>query len=323
MRYIIYGAGAIGGTIGARLHMSGCDVLLIARGAHLDAIKSSGLIYRNPDGTQKLEMTAVSHPGEIAFTPNDVVFLTMKSQHTESALVDLQKVAPPDIPVICCQNGVANEYMAARRFRRVYAMVVLLPASHLTPGEVLHHATGVSGFLDAGCFAQGTDDTIEQVCRDLTGAGFGADADPRPLRWKYAKLLQNLGNSLQAVCDAGRDARDIMRLVREEALACYTAAGIECATREETAARHVGMQMGEIEGVARGGGSSWQSVQRGTGDIEADFLNGEICLLGKLHGIPTPANETLRVMANRIAREKLAPGTCTIDEVMAEIKRLG
>lgn len=324
MRYIIYGAGAIGGTLGARLHLAGKDVVLIARGKHLEVIRERGLRYRTPAEDHRLEIDAAGHPAEIDFTDEDVVILTMKSQHTDAALSDLAAAAPVDIPVVCAQNGVANEFLAARRFRRVYAMVVWLPATHLEPGEVLHQAIGVGGFLDAGCFPTGTDPVIEQTCADVTAAGFASDADPAPLRWKYAKLLQNLGNSLQAVCDADREAADIMRLMRSEALACYDAAGIDAATRDETRARHGdGMKLGEIEGTARGGGSSWQSLARGTGDIEADYLNGEICLLGKLHGVPTPANEVLRTLANRVARERLRPGQFTVNEVMAAIESLG
>ncbi len=323
MRYIIYGAGAIGGTIGARLAMQGEDVLLIARGNHLAAIRENGLRYRAPDTDETLKLPAAGHPAEIDFGPDDVVVLTMKSQHTDGALSDLAAAAPADIPVVCCQNGVANEFLAARRFRNVYAQVVWLPATHLEPGEVLHHATGIGGFLDAGRFPTGIDTTIQTYCNALTAAGFSANADPEPLRWKYAKLLQNLGNSLQAVCDAGRDAADLMRLLRNEALACYAAAGIDAANRDETKSRFgEGMKQGEIEGASRGGGSSWQSLQRGTGDIEADYLNGEICLLGKLHGVPTPANEVLRTLANRVAREKLPPGQFSLAEVMAQIDAL-
>lgn len=322
MRYIIYGAGAIGGTIGARLHLDGQNVLLIARGAHLEAIQRDGLRYRNPDTDQRLKIPAVGHPGDIEFTSDDVVILAMKSQHTRDALLDLAAAAPPDTPVVCCQNGVANENLAARMFRHVYAMVVWLPATHLTPGDVVHHATQIGGFLDAGCYYHGTDPTIETVCGDLTSAGFSSNPDPNPMRWKYAKLLRNLGNALQAVCDAGADARDIMRLARNEALACYQAGGIDCASRDEMNARLDGMQRGEVPGVEHQGGSSWQSLQRGTGDVEADYLNGEICLLGKLHNVPTPANEVLRYLANKGAREKTPPGAYSVDEVMAQIEAI-
>ncbi len=50
------------------------------------------------------------------------------------------------------------------------------------------------------------------------------------------------------------------------------------------------VEHGEIAGVPRPGGSSWQSLAKGSGTIEADYLNGEIVLLGRLHGVPTPVN---------------------------------
>ena len=117
------------------------------------------------------------------------------------------------------------------------------------------------------------------------------------------------------------DARDISRMLREEALACYRAAGIDCATAEETRERRGGvLEMGEIPGIPRGGGSSWQSVARGTGDIETDYLNGEIVLLGRLHRVPTPANDVVQQLAHRVVTEKLPPGSLSLDEVRALIQ---
>jgi 2-dehydropantoate 2-reductase len=71
--------------------------------------------------------------------------------------------------------------------------------------------------------------------------------------------------------------------------------------------------------VPRGGGSSWQSIARGTGDIESDFLNGEIVLLGRLHGVPTPANEALQALGNEMARAGLGPGSFSPDQVRLRI----
>ncbi len=320
MRFIIYGAGAIGGVIGARLFLIYQDVVFLALGPLLQAIQSSGLKYLNPEGAQTLAMPVVEHPAEIKFEADDVILLTMKSQHTEQALNDLAANAPPDIPVICCQNGVANETMAARKFNNVYGMVVMLPATHLNPGEVLHHATGVGGFLDACRFANSVDAVIVQVCTELTAAGFSARPDPDAMRWKYAKLLQNLANALIAVCDVNPANATVMKLLRTEALACYAAAGIDCATAEQTKARFgQGMIRGRIEGEVRGGGSSWQSLRRGTGDIEADYLNGEICMLGRRYSVPTPANDIVRTLANEVARKRLDPGQYTVDQVMEKI----
>jgi len=70
-----------------------------------------------------------------------------------------------------------------------------------------------------------------------------------------------------------------------------------------------------LDGTPRGGGSSWQSLSRGTGTIEADYLNGEIGLLGRLHGVPTPLNDLLQQLANTFARERRAPGSMPVEQL--------
>ena len=70
----------------------------------------------------------------------------------------------------------------------------------------------------------------------------------------------------------------------------------------------------------RGGSSSWQSLARGSGSIEADWLNGEVVLLGRMHGVPTPVNEALQRLANEMAANGAAPGSLereTIDVLLA------
>ena len=109
MRFIIYGAGGVGGTIGAELFLAGEETVLIARGAHLQAIQDNGLRYLTPDRQETINIPAVGHPNELDFRSDDVVILTMKSQHTLGALEDLRAAGGENIPVICCQNGVANE----------------------------------------------------------------------------------------------------------------------------------------------------------------------------------------------------------------------
>src|SRR5262245_24708274 len=127
MRFVIYGAGAIGGVVGARLAEHGHDVLLIARGPHLDAIQQGGLRLEWPDGSVDLDIPAVGHPSEIDFTDDDVVMLATKSQDTEHVTQELATVAPPTLPIVCLQNGVSNERDVLRRFGRVHAAVVMCP----------------------------------------------------------------------------------------------------------------------------------------------------------------------------------------------------
>ena len=318
MRFVIYGAGGIGGTIGARLFQHDRDVLLIARGPHLVAIQERGLRFVSATIDERLPIPAVGHPREANLDERDVVILCMKSQHTESALRDLIQSGPSNVPVICCQNGVANERMALRRFANVYGMVVLLPAEHLEPGEVVNFAEDSAGVLDAGRYPNSIDATISEVTDALNTSGFRAIPDPHIMRQKYAKLLNNLNNAVQAAC--GEGSADIARQLRNEALACYAAAGIDCAASDETRDRRRGIQGTAVPGFERNGGSSMQSVMRGTGDIEADYLNGEIVQLGRLHGVETPANAVVQQVGNRMARERLEVGAYTLGDLESLIQ---
>ncbi len=97
------------------------------------------------------------------------------------------------------------------------------------------------------------------------------------------------------------------------------AAGIAYVDRDEDRERRGDlMTMREIMGRPRGGGSSWQSLQRGTGNIEADYLNGEIVMLGRLNGVPTPVNERLQWRAREAAAAHTPPGAVRPEELLDE-----
>ena len=313
MRFVIYGAGGIGGTIGARLHQAGFEVCLIARGEHVRAIQRNGLRFVSPTQDVFLDIPCADHPRTAEITPDDAVILCMKGQHTEGALRDLYAATGGAAHVICCQNGVDNERLALRRFPHTYGMVVWLPAEHLEPGVVVNFAERSAGGLDAGCYPAGVDDFITEVAAALTSAGFSAEPDADIMRHKYEKLLANLSNAVNAATGAG--SREIARILRDEALACYAAAGIRCATVAETRSRRSAINGGNVPGHDRHGGSSLQSMLRGTGDIETDFLNGEIVLLGRLHGVDVRANAVVQEIGNRLARENLKPGSMTVQEI--------
>ncbi len=327
MRYIIYGAGAIGGVIGGRLSDEGHDVVLIARGAHLDAIRNDGLTVESSRGAEVFRLPAFERPGEIDFADGDVVLLAMKTQDTESALLELRASGGGGLPVFCVQNGVENERLASRYFEDVYGVLVFMPAAHLEPGVVAAHLSGKTGILDLGRYPSdraaggggGSDALAKAVADDLNSADFSVRVSDDIMRWKYAKLLGNLGNAAQAACGLGTDIGDIYRQVREEALACYAAAGITHTPDDEFRGRREGVLVPGPDGPRRAGGSSWQSLARDAGSIETDFLNGEIALLGRLHGVPTPANRALQRIAARLVREGAQPGAMTPDQVQAEI----
>jgi 2-dehydropantoate 2-reductase len=316
-RFVVYGAGAVGGTIGGRLFEHGHEVVLIARGAHGEALRRDGLTLRTADGDVTLRV-----PTELgAVDPErDVVILAMKTQDTAAALDALAAIAPSSTPIVCAQNGVENERLALRRFANVHGMCVMLPATHLEPGVVEVSSTPIAGILDVGRYPAGLDATTEAVASALDGSGFSSQPVPDVMRRKYAKLLMNLGNALEAACGSGARRSPLFARAREEALACFAAARIDVASEEEDRARRGDLlQLRPIDGRPRGGGSTWQSLARGTGRVEADHLNGEIVLLGRLHGVATPVNEAFQRLANELARSGAAPGSMDVAEVEAAI----
>lgn len=304
MRYIVVGAGAVGGTIGGRLFQGGHDVVLVARGAHYDALSRDGLRLVTPDSAETLDIPVAREP--VRLRDDDVLILAVKSQDTIAALDPW----PRHLPVVCAQNGVANERMALRRFERVYGMCVWLPASHLEPGTVTAYGSPMSGMLQVGPYPRGTDDLSEQLAADLRKSSFAGSAVPDVMRWKYAKLLGNLGNACEALCGHAPGREPIVERARAEGRTVLDAAGIAYASPEEESDRRGDqVRIQPVDGVQRSGGSSWQSLARGSGTIEADYLNGEIVLIGRELGIPAPANEVLRREADRSAREQLPPGS--------------
>jgi 2-dehydropantoate 2-reductase len=320
MRYLILGAGAIGAAIGGRLHQAGNDVVLIARGAHLEALQTKGLELRDPERTVTLEIEAVGDIGAAKPADGDVVILATKSQHSEALLAETALTAPLSIAVVCAQNGVENERLALRRFANTYGMRVILAGTHLEPGVVEIATAPLWGILDLGRFPSGNDETAEKVAADLRASGFDAQASDNVMTHKYLKLLSNLANAIQAASGLSDDPllSALGKAARAEARQCYEAAGIRIADEAVEAERRRMRGMARpVGGTTREGGSSWQSLRRGTGNIEADWLNGEIVLLGRLHGIPTPINERLQAVANEMAARGAAPGSMTPAELVA------
>ena len=80
------------------------------------------------------------------------------------------------------------------------------------------------------------------------------------------------------------------------------------------------LQLGKISGQTRPGGSSWQSLRRTTGDIETDYLNGEIVLLGRIHGVATPANELVQRLARELAVARDAPGATPAAAILEQLE---
>jgi 2-dehydropantoate 2-reductase len=139
-------------------------------------------------------------------------------------------------------------------------------------------------------------------------------------------LLRNLGNALEALCghpDDEDETKQIMALderAKAEGMDVYRAAGIASVPDEEWFARRgQQVQWAPVEGRARTGGSTWQSLARGARSVEADYLNGEIVLLGRLHGVPTPLNALLQRWVGSAARAGRPPGSVRPAEIVAAL----
>ena len=319
MRYVIYGAGATGGVMGATLSRIGREVVLIARGRHLDAIREHGLTLRTPLETVQTELTAVERPADVEFREGDAVLLTVKTQDAFDALDELRAAAGDNVPVVCAQNGVATEREALRRFRNVYGMVVRFPGMLLEPGVVANYEPRGGGEIELGRCPEGVDDVAEQLAADLTSCGFDGQAEADVMRWKHEKLLINVGSALAGVFGRGADTAAIRERLVAETRAVLEATGIDLPTTEEALRlnRQPRYDWAEIEGAPPFASSLWQGIQRGLRTAETDYINGEVALLGAQYGIETPYNRALNLLANRCAREGTTPGTVTTADLEA------
>jgi 2-dehydropantoate 2-reductase len=328
-RYVIVGAGAIGGAIGGRLHQAGRPVVLVARGEHLDVLRRDGLRLRTPDEDVRLHVPVVGGPDELELTPDDVLVFATKTQQVDAALrtwadVDVHvdgKVAGAAgelLPVLTALNGVAAESTALRYFSRVVGVCVWMPSVHLVPGEVIIRGGPRSGMLHLGSVPAGRDlDLVAGVSGDLVDANFDAPCPVDVMPWKYRKLISNLGNGLQALVGPHGGTKDLATALEAEAREVLDAAGIEVTSDAlENAARAAGFTMHHVRGVPDDvGGSTWQSLQRGTGNVETDYLNGEIARIAHGLGREAPLNARLASLVRQAAARGQQPGAITGPEL--------
>ncbi|MFD4668522.1 rhodanese-like domain-containing protein [Lentzea sp. NPDC058450] len=305
-RYVIIGGGAVGATLAAELHAVGRRVLLVAQGAHLEALRDSGLRYVTPHGTDVVRLPVAGGPDEVELHRDDILVLATKSQNTEEVVrawawrsVDTGTAAS-ELPIVVLQNGLENERVALRRFATVFGAVVWVPASHLSPGEVVSPADPVVGAFWIGAYPSGDHPRLAGIAEDLTAARFHVEVveDVRP--WKAAKLISNTVNALGALYppSALRDAA--ARITRQEAELVLGVRGLTPDGVTEAVVVH------PIPGHDRQGGSTWQSLHRG-GAPETDYLNGEIVLQARLSGRSAPYNAALTQRVQRAVADGVGP----------------
>ena len=216
VRFVVLGAGAIGGAVGAGLHQAGHDVALIARGEHYRAIRERGLTFERPGKSVTLEIAVADAPAGLAWDGEEVVLIATKSQDTAGALADLRAAAPHATPVVCLQNGVENERIALRLLPNVYGAVVMSPTAHLEPGVVQAYGTRGLGVIDVGRYPSGADSVSDEVASAFNDAGISSQARPDIMRFKYAKLINNVLNAVDAIVEPGPASDELIRVAQEE-----------------------------------------------------------------------------------------------------------
>jgi len=315
MRFIIYGAGGIGSIVGGNLALVGEEVILVARPAHAAAINADGLLLKTPAGDHRVRVRAVTEPSEIEFRDDDVVLLTMKSQHTDDALRAL-KVCVDDVPVFCLQNSVRNEETASGLFSRVYGVTVRIGAVYLVPGEVIARMNP-PGWLIMGSYPSGTDDLLEDVGARLRAANFTVKITPEVMTYKWGKVMNNIGSAVGAITNAARadclelagEARAEFRALLEEAGIAYTTDARIAAEWPEFTIKAPNYSAGEAQS------STWQSLARKQGSVENEYFNGEVVRVARRLGKDAPINGGLNRIMQDMARNGEVPGKYTLAEL--------
>jgi 2-dehydropantoate 2-reductase len=335
MRFIMCGAGAIGGVIGAQLAKAGHEVLFIEKlPEHLSAIEAHGLQLRGIHGNHTLRVPVVTHASQIEFRPDDVVFMAVKSFHCEAACTELRQATRFELPIFCSQNGVRNEEVIARYFRNVHGVMVLIGAKRLEPGIVVH--TG-NGPLGVGRFPDGIDQADRDVAAALNQTDLQAYTAEHIHRHKWNKMLINLTNASMGLTGlsshearANMDSRLWMAEVYEEGARVLQAAGIqyegppgmgpiEDRIRE---LRDPNFQPGvPAEEELKGRASLWQDLYHRRGEVEADYFNGEIERLGRQYNVPTPYNSLSVELIKAMAATCELPGKYTIEQLQALLQQ--
>ncbi len=326
---MIIGAGAIGGAVGAVLTLAGTPTVLVARGRHAEVLAAAGMTLRTPDGTFRTPVTTACRPEDMRLIDRDVLVFATKTQQLDAALQEWvdQPVYGPDgphdlvgtaggrLPAMTALNGVAGEEKALRYFRRVFGVCVWLPAVHLEPGEVIVRSWPVVGQFHiarwpASISTRDDADLLTRLAETWSAAGIRVRIPDDVAPWKYNKLLSNLGNAVGALSAQAVDASEVVAAARSEGENVLRHAGIEFISFEtSTAARADGPTPRPVPGWNTGpSNSTWQSLSRQTGNVETDFLNGEIVRLAHRHGITAPLNAALARAARAAVRDGLGPG---------------
>jgi len=319
MKICIYGAGAIGGHIGALLAQTDADVSLIARGAHLDAIRRDGLRLRTGGEEIVAKVAADDDPG--SFGPQDYVIVTLKAHQLAGAAAAMQPLLGPETAVVTAMNGIPFWYFygldgphADARIEavdpggviwntigpeRVIGCVVYTALEVAEPGIVVHE----SGDRYSLGEPDGTkSDRALALGRAMCAAGLKAPVKTNIRDEIWLKLWGNLSFNLISVLThanleqmAGEPGtRAIARAMMVEAQSIAEALGVRFAVDVDRR-----MDMSKAVGPHRP--STLQDLERGR-PMEIDALLTSVQEMGRFTAMPTPTIDMVLTLVQQRAR---------------------
>jgi len=291
VRIAILGAGGVGGYFGARLAAAGADVVFIARGAHLRALRTSGLTVESPLGDVQLppvgETNATDDPANVGAV--DVVFFTVKLYDSVAACAMLPPLLGPHTVVIPFQNGVESVEMLVRAIGRSHVAggTAHVVAMLVEPGRIRHTALDllIFGELDGARTSR-----LERLCELGSAAGFHPSLSEQieiEIWLKFVRLTAFSGMTTVTRSPLGiiREDTDLLTMLQAavmEGMALAHATGIRF---PPNALREMLGQMQSMPPQTKS--SMLQDLERGR-PLELPWLSGAVVRLGEERGISTP-----------------------------------
>lgn len=312
MRVVVFGAGAVGSLLGAYLDRAGHSVLLIARPAHVAAIREGGIrLVGTVEGTFRVEAATELPPGPAP----EAVLITVKTFDLARAATSVAQGVRPGTPVLLPQNGLGIEALAASGFRAggweesdpaLVRAVNSLPATLVGPGEVRVSGDGEIVLPEARGEAA---PSIELFGRLLREAGLRVRSVPDLNREIWRKAVVNAAvnpvTALHGVVNGTLLAppyRDEATRLLEEAARAARAEGVALSDAEAR------VDLDRIlRATAENRSSMLQDLERGR-PTEMEAISGEILRVADLHGLDLPATRAAlaavqeRVRAGAIRR---------------------
>jgi 2-dehydropantoate 2-reductase len=297
MKILVMGAGAIGAYYGAKLKRAGEDVYLCARGKHLRALKTHGLVMKGGGEEIVLKIPATDNPSE--FAPYDLALFCVKSYDTISAAEQLRGCLTPGGVVMTLQNGVENEAVLCTVFPResVIGGNARVGAEIVAPGTLVHSGYGYIEFgeLDGTQTPRAT-----RLAEMFRRAGIYGELtrDLKTIRW--IKLMGN--NGTNCVCALGRCSLaqalkdpEGYRLMHELMLETVKVGQAEGAKLTDEMADNALKRLRAIANADEIRPSTLQDVERGK-PLEYDAIAGAVIRAADHHGIAVPATRTAHAL---------------------------